>query len=385
MNNPSLELSILMPCLNEELTLGTCINKAQKYLQQNSIKGEVLIADNGSTDNSITLAESLGARVVRISEKGYGNALHGGIQAAHGKYVIMGDSDDSYDFSNLSLYMEELRKGNDIVVGNRFKGGIDQGAMPFLHKYLGNPVLSFIGKLFFKIPLNDFHCGLRGVNRERILSIGLNTTGMEFASEMIVKSALSGLSMKEVPTTLKKDGRNRKPHLNTWRDGWRHLRFLLIYSPRWLFLFPGMLLTFVGLLLAITLTITPIKVFSLRLDIHTLLYASFMVISGVQMIYFYFFSKLYGYLHNLFPGSENPKMVNYLSLESGVILGGVLFLAGIILSIISFQIWRSNDFGDLIPSHMFRIVIPAVTFLLLGIQFIQNSFFLSVIRLQSRK
>ena len=229
------ELTILMPCLNEEETIGLCIRKALSFLEQHQIKGEVLIADNGSTDQSRDIARRLGARVVNVEEKGYGSALLGGIRAAKGQYIIMGDSDDSYDFLNLMPFVSKLREGYDLVMGNRFKGGIEKGAMPFLHRYLGNPVLTFIGRLFFRIGISDFHCGLRGFRRESILAIGLNTPGMEFASEMVVKSALSGLKIAEVPTTLSPDGRSRPPHLNTWRDGWRHLRFLLIYSPRWMF------------------------------------------------------------------------------------------------------------------------------------------------------
>ncbi|HEX8868831.1 MAG TPA: glycosyltransferase family 2 protein, partial [Lentzea sp.] len=229
------ELTILMPCLNEAETLETCIRKAQGYLERSGVVGEVLIADNGSTDGSQKIATDLGARVVDIPAKGYGNALLGGIRAARGKFVIMGDADDSYDFSNLDDYVTRLRAGADLVMGNRFKGGIEPGAMPPLHKYLGNPVLSAVGVLFFKAPVRDFHCGLRGFQRDVMLKVGLHTSGMEFASEVVVKSCLAGLRIEEVPTTLKKDGRSRPPHLRSWRDGWRHLRFLLIYSPRWLF------------------------------------------------------------------------------------------------------------------------------------------------------
>ncbi|MBP6432916.1 MAG: glycosyltransferase family 2 protein [Ferruginibacter sp.] len=384
MNNTPTELTILMPCLNEEMTLATCINKAKRFIERSKISAEILIADNGSTDNSIPLAQGLGARVVRIEQKGYGSALLGGIKAAHGKFIIMADSDDSYDFENLEPFVERLRSGVDFVIGNRFKGGIDDGAMPFLHRYLGNPVLSFIGRLFFSIPVNDFHCGLRGFNREKMLSVNLRTPGMEFASEMVVKSSLHKLRIEEVPTTLKKDGRNRKPHLNTWRDGWRHLRFLLIYSPRWLFFYPGLFLAVVGLVLSTILIISPIMIGRVKLDIHTLLYASFFTISGIQLIYVYSFSKLYGYVNKLFPEIQKPSILKYISLERGLLIGGLLIVAGITLSLISFFKWQGLGFGELYPSQTFRLVIPAVTTLLLGIQIIQNSFFMSTIQLMSK-
>jgi len=233
------EVSVVMPCLNEALTLRVCIEKATRNLSAQGIAHEIVIADNGSTDGSQQIARDAGARVIDIPIKGYGAAIMGGIHAARGRFVIMGDSDDSYDMANLHPFVEALRKGPQLVMGNRFAGGIEKGAMPFLHKYLGNPVLSFLGRLMFKSPLRDFHCGLRGFERQAILDLNLRTTGMEFASEMIVKSTLNGLRITEIPTTLSPDGRDRRPHLRTWRDGWRHLRFLLLYSPRWLFLIPG--------------------------------------------------------------------------------------------------------------------------------------------------
>src|ERR1700756_4264373 len=236
-----------MPCLNEAETVATCVRKAVRFIADSGISGEVVVADNGSTDGSQRLATDAGARVVPISDKGYGNALMGGIVAARGKYVIMGDADDSYDFTNLMPFVNELRKGADLVMGNRFRGGIAPGAMPPLHKYLGNPVLSFVGRLFFPSAIGDFHCGLRGFRRDSAIALGLQATGMEFASEMVVKATLARQKVTEVPTPLAKDGRSRKPHLNTWRDGWRHLRFLLLFSPGWLFLVPGLVLLIVGL------------------------------------------------------------------------------------------------------------------------------------------
>ena len=276
-----------MPCLNEAETLGICIKKAKGFLKKNNIDGEILISDNGSTDDSIKIAESLGARVVNAPTKGYGGALITGCQKALGEYVIMGDADDSYDFENLMPFLDKLREGYDLVMGNRFKGGIEKGAMPWSHKYIGNPVLSFIGRLFFKSKIKDFHCGLRGYNRERMMDLGLRTTGMEYASEMIVMSELAGYRIAEVPTTLKKDGRSRPPHLRSFHDGWRHLKFLLMYSPKWLFLYPGIFLIVVGLIGGIILTIGQFSVGSVVFGIHTLLYCMIAIILGVNIVYFY--------------------------------------------------------------------------------------------------
>ncbi len=380
-----LELTILMPCLNEEVTLGSCINKANTFLKNSGTRGEVLISDNGSTDGSVELARSLGARVVHAPEKGYGNALLYGIKEARGRYIIMGDSDDSYDFLNLQPFMDKLREGHDLVMGNRFAGGIQEGAMPFLHRYLGNPVLSFIGRLFFKIRIRDFHCGLRGFNREKILGIHLNTTGMEFASEMVVKSALNGLSITQVPTTLSKDGRDRKPHLNTWRDGWRHLRFLLIFSPKWLFFFPGLFFLILGLALSILLIIKPIQIARVNLDIHTLLYAGALLFIGLQFIFFYVFSKVYGGNQGFLPQNKTYYfLIRWFSLEKGIVAGSLLILTGVILTILGFREWYSVHFGDLVPRSMLRLLIPAVISLISGIQIIQNSFFISTLSIKTK-
>ena len=374
------ELTILMPCLNEEETIGLCIRKALSFLEQHQIRGEVLIADNGSTDQSRDIARRLGARVVDVEAKGYGSALLGGIRAAKGQYIIMGDSDDSYDFLNLMPFVSKLREGYDLVMGNRFKGGIEKGAMPFLHRYLGNPVLTFIGRLFFRIGISDFHCGLRGFRRDSILAIGLNTPGMEFASEMVVKSALSGLKIAEVPTTLSPDGRSRPPHLNTWRDGWRHLRFLLIYSPRWMFFYPGLLFMVLGSILSVALIINPIYFNTVRLDIHTLLYAAGSVIIGFQLISFYLLSKTYGVQAGLLPKSARLRRFEKIfSLERSIAVGFLLIMAGLGLSVRSYLIWQNADYGDLAPSHTLRIVIPGLISLILGIQVIFTGFFRSLL------
>src|SRR5256714_522661 len=300
------EVSVLMPCLNEAETLGTCINKAKASLKSLGVNGEVIIADNGSTDGSQEIARSLGARVVNVERRGYGNALMRGIATAHGKYVIMGDADDSYDFTNLGPFLEKLRAGYDLVMGNRFMGGIKPGAMPPLHRYLGNPVLTGIGRIFFKSPAGDFHCGLRGFRREAVLGLDLRTTGMEFASEMVVKSTLHKLRISEVPTALQPDGRSRPPHLRSWSDGWRHLRFLLLYSPRWLFLYPGALLMAAGLVAGLILLQGPVVVAGVGFDAQTLLYTAAAVILGFQAVAFAVFTKVFAISEGLLP--EDPKL-----------------------------------------------------------------------------
>ncbi|OQP61069.1 dolichol-P-glucose synthetase [Niastella vici] len=380
-----MEFTILMPCLNEAETLKSCIQKAKNGIAHNNLVAEILVADNGSTDGSIDMALHLGARVIHVDDKGYGNALRAGIEHAKGKYIIMGDSDDSYDFEDISLFVAKLREGNDLVMGNRFKGGIMKGAMPFLHRYLGNPVLSFIGRLFFKIKIGDFHCGLRGFNRNAILDIGLNSTGMEFASEMVVRSSLNNLKISEVPTTLQPDGRSRPPHLRTWRDGWRHLRFLLMYSPKWLFLYPGAILTITGLIITAILFGGPVQIKSVTFDIHTMLYSSIMIIIGFQVLTFYFLSKIYAIKAGL---DNNKKWLGsfdkFFSLERALISGGLVFMAGLFLTIYSIGVWNSKSFGNLDPVQTFRFVIPSSTFLVLGIQMVFNSFFTSILNMQAR-
>jgi len=377
------ELSILMPCLNEAETLATCVIKAQKALDDLNISGEIVIADNGSTDGSPEIATTLGARVVHVAEKGYGSALLGGIKAARGKYIIMGDADDSYDFTNLGPFIDKLRAGYDLVMGNRFRGGIAPGAMPPLHRYLGNPVLTGIGRLFFKSPSGDFHCGLRGFNKAAIERLNLRTTGMEFASETVVKASLHGLRITEVPTTLSVDGRSRPPHLRSWRDGWRHLRFLLVYSPRWLFLYPGLLLMLVGALVAGWLVLGPRVVDGITLDVHTLLYAAMAIVIGYQTVNFAVFTKVFAITEGLLP--EDPrlnKLFRYVTLETGLIAGGLLFFGGLALSLYALNSWGAHSFGPLDPSHTLRLVIPAVALITLGLQTILSSFFLSILGLK---
>jgi glycosyltransferase involved in cell wall biosynthesis len=377
----SLELSIVMPCLNEAETLGVCIKKAQSYLAQHDISGEIIIADNGSTDGSQTIAEKMGARVVDVKAKGYGSALMGGISAARGNYIIMGDADDSYDFTNLTPFIKKLREGYDLVMGNRFKGGIKPGAMPPLHKYLGNPVLTWIGRLLFPSPCGDFHCGLRGFRRDAIQQLNLRTTGMEFASEMVVKATLHKMRITEVPTTLYPDGRSRPPHLRSWRDGWRHLRFLLLYSPRWLFLYPGALLMLLGLIISLWLLPGPKIIF----DVNTLLYAATAILVGFQAVTFAVFTKIFAISEGLLREDLRLNRVfRYINLEVGLIVGSILLLVGIAGSIFAFGLWGENVFGPLDASKTLRIVIPSVTSLALGFQMILSSFFLSVLGLKRR-
>lgn len=382
---PEIELSIIMPCLNEAETLATCIDKAMRSLRENGIAGEVIVADNGSTDGSQEIALRHGARVVPVPRKGYGSALLGGIAAARGKYIIMGDSDDSYDFTDLMPFVKKLREGFDLVMGNRFRGGIKPGAMPPLHRYLGNPVLTGIGRLLFKSPCGDFHCGLRGFNREAIQRLDLRTTGMEFASEMVVKATLHKLKITEVPTTLSPDGRSRPPHLRSWRDGWRHLRFLLMYSPRWLFLYPGLLLMLAGLLVSLWLLPGPRVVGRVTFDVHTLLFAAMAIVVGYQAVVFALFTKVFAISEGLLP--EDPRLNRWCSvitLETGLIAGSVLILGGIIGALIAVNMWGIHSFGPLNVSHSLRLVIPSVTAITLGVQTLFSSFFLSILGLRRR-
>ena len=373
------ELTILMPCLNEEETLEVCIRKAQCFLDNYDVKGEVLIADNGSLDQSVTIAEACGARVVHIEEKGYGAALLGGINSAKGEYVIMGDADDSYDFSNLMPFLNGLRKGNDLVMGNRFAGGIDSGAMPFLHKYVGNPILSFLGRLFFDLKTNDFHCGLRGFKNDRIRDLKLRTTGMEFASELVVRSSIANYSISEVPTRLAKDGRSRPPHLQTWRDGWRHLVFLLLYSPKWLFLYPGLGLMAIGLVAALALLPGTISVGDIDFDIHTLIVACAAVIVGFQSLSFAIIARQFALNANLLPELKNySNFLQKIRLENVLIFSLIILLAGSIGLIWCTSTWAANDFGPIEYTGLIRVLALSMTAIVIGIQTCLNGFLLAI-------
>lgn len=381
----AIEVSVVMPCLNEAETLERCIVKAQRALEEANIAGEIVIADNGSSDGSIEIAQRLGATVVNVRAKGYGNAIMGGIAAARGKFIVMGDADASYDFGDIPLFVNQLRAGYELVMGNRFRGGIHPGAMPLLHRYLGNPVLTEIGRLFFNSRCGDFHCGLRGFTKAAYLRMGLRTTGMEFASEMVVKATLFRVSICEVATPLYPDGRSRKPHLRTWRDGWRHLRFLLLYSPRWLFLYPGFALMFAGLALGAWLLPGPRRVGPAVLDVHTLLYAASAVLLGFQAIAFAVFTKVFAIIEGLHPPeTAMTKLFRYVNLELGLVVGALLSLLGLAISAYAVHTWSVRHFGPLDISQTLRLVIPAALCLILGVQTIFSSFFLSILGLRHR-
>jgi len=381
-----LELSVVMPCLNEAETLGKCIRKAQAAIAEAGIAGEIIVADNGSTDRSIEIAEDLGARVVPIRERGYGSALMGGIAAARGRFIVMGDADDSYDFSHIPRFVEQLRDGAELVMGNRFRGGIKNGAMPALHRYFGNPLLTRIGRLFFRNrSVGDFYCGLRGFRKDAYERLKLRTTGMEFATEMVVKATLLNMCVREVPTTLSPDGRSRPPHLRTWRDGWRTLRFFLLYSPRWLFLYPGIALMLLGTLLGGWLLNQPRMIAGIQFDVHTLLYAAVFILLGFQAIAFAVFTKLFAITEGLLPPDPTlDKVFRYVTLEAGLIVGTLLAIVGLVISVYAVITWREHHFGALDYPRTMRLVIPAALSLTLGMQTIFTSFFVSVLGLRRR-
>ncbi|MBA3660833.1 MAG: glycosyltransferase family 2 protein [Gammaproteobacteria bacterium] len=375
------ELTILMPCLNEAETLARCIHKAQQFLVTARIEGEILIADNGSTDGSQAIANTAGARVITVPLRGYGAALKHGIRAAHGRYIIMGDADDSYNFSALFPFLKKLREGYDLVMGNRFKGGIKQGAMPFLNRYVGNPILSFIGRLFFNSQIGDFHCGLRGFSRARLLQLNLQGNGMEFASEMVIKAELNRFKITEVPTELFPDGRSRPPHLRRFRDGWRHLRLLLLFSPRWLFFYPGLVLMWVGIVAMVVLQTGPLTIGRVSLDIHTMLFSSLFTIIGLQAVCFAVCAK-YFLIHQVYTESRYQRLVKIFSLERGLLVGLSCMTIGIAGSGYVFWFWLNHSFGPLAPQQVMRLLIPSFTFLIAGLQLIFASFFLSLLSLR---
>jgi len=378
------ELTILMPCLNEAATVGNCIAKARGFLERAGIAGEVLVADNGSDDGSTALAQQAGARVVEVAERGYGAALAAGIAAARGRYVIMGDADDSYDFGRLELFVEKLRQGYPLVMGNRFRGGILPGAMPPSHRYLGNPLLSFVGRLFFGARVGDFHCGLRGFDREAVRSLDLRTPGMEFASELVVKAALAGWRIAEVATTLHPDGRGRPAHLRRWRDGWRHLRFLLLFSPRWLFLYPGLVLLALGIGLMSALYFTPLHILGAGLDIHSMLYAAAAALLGLQLCLFALFARVSAQNAGLLPRQPGlDRLLKVLTLERGLLAGLFMALGGLAWSAAAFWQWRETGFGPLDPRVVMRDTIPATALLVGGMELMLASFLLSVLRLKT--
>ena len=387
MSDP-LQLTLLMPCLNEAETLARCIEKARLGLQRAGVPGEILIADNGSTDGSQAIAEKAGARVVSVKAKGYGSALIGGVRAAAGDWILMGDADDSYDFSDITGFVEKFQAGDELIMGCRLPvggGTIAPGAMPWKNRWIGNPVLSFIGRLFYKCPAHDFHAGMRGFTKAAFEKMDLQTTGMEFASEMVIKSTLKGLRISEVPITLHKDGRSRPPHLKPWRDGWRHLRFMLLFSPRWLFLVPGLALSALGFVSAIALSLHDIQLGGVVLNVGTLMVACMTVIVGFQLVAFAFFTKVFAIAEGLLP--DDPALARVFrrfTLEKGLVLGLLVLLGGLVLLARSVWIWQQAHYG-MLPSmeDNLRRLIPATTLVVLGIQTIFSSFFMSALGLKT--
>jgi len=380
------ELSIVMPCLNEAETIETCIRKAGRFLEEHGVRGEIVIGDNGSTDGSRELAARNGARVVAVPLRGYGAAVFHAALAARGRFIIMGDADDSYDFTAIGPLLDKLREGYDLVMGNRFVGGIRPRAMPWKNRYIGNPLLTAIGRLFFRSPARDFHCGLRGFSAEAFRRMDLRTTGMEFASEMVIRSTLLGMRIAEVPATLDPDGRTKSPHLRPWRDGWRHLRFMLLFSPRWLFLIPGLLLMLFGTVGVAVLFKGDISVLGVHLGVHTMLYAAITVLAGYQAVIFSVFTKIFAISEGLLP--EDPalnRMFRYVNLESGLVVGLALLAIGIAGSVAAFANWEGRSFGNLDPTRTLRLVIPSAFTFMLGCQTILSSFFLSVLGLRIRR
>jgi glycosyltransferase involved in cell wall biosynthesis len=378
-----LELTILMPCLNEARTLPSCVHKAQQFLQRYHVDGEVIVADNGSTDGSVELARDLGARVVNVPVRGYGSALAAGIEAARGRFVIMGDSDDSYDFSALMPFVEKLREGYDLVMGNRFRGGIARGAMPPSHRYFGNPLLSAIGRRFFNTKVSgDFYCGLRGFRREAIQRLDLQSPGMEFALEMLIKAGMNGLRITEVPTTLSPDGRDRPPHLRSYRDGWRSLRLYLLMSPRWFFAIPGATLLAVGVIVSAALFAGPITIGSVTFDYHTLLYAAAAMVIGYQSLLLAIFAKLIAVETGLHPPVTKLWLFEHRSMfERMLIAGSAMAAAGVALGIVATRNWSLTGFGNLGASDSIRPVIWSITLLIAGGQTALGGCFLGMINL----
>ncbi len=373
-------VSVVLPCLNEAETLASCIHAARSALSSSGLHGEIIVADNGSIDGSVGIARRCHARVVEVAERGYGTALAGGIAAARGEYVVMGDADQSYDFAAIPLLIDRLAEGFDLVMGNRFLGGIEPHAMPWSHRVIGNPLLSWLGRLFFHSEVGDFHCGLRAFRRDAILELGLSASGMEFASEMVVKASLHGLRVTELPITLRRDGRSRSPHLRTWRDGWRHLRFMLLFSPRWLFLVPGGLLFAVGAIGSVALIRGPVKIGPFGFDVDTLLVCGFACIVGYQVCVFAVFTKVFVIREGLhLPQPALTRLQRYVRLETGLLAGGLMTLTGAALLLVALSGWATKGFGALDPRATLRVAIPACVLLALGVQTIFASFFLSIL------
>ncbi|GAO43613.1 glycosyltransferase family 2 protein [Flavihumibacter petaseus] len=375
-------ISVVIPCLNEAATIGNCIRRARQALAQSEFDfSEIIVADNGSIDDSVNICRAENVKVVEASQKGYGSALHAGIMAASTPWIVFADGDESYDFGQLSLFIPPLEQGYDLVVGNRFGGTIAKGAMPFLHRYLGTPVISYIGRKSFHVTLTDFNSGMRAITRKAYLQLDMQAAGMEYASEMIAKAALNRLKITEVPIDLHKDQRNRKPHLRTWQDGWKHLKLILVFSPKWLLLFPAVFFLFTGCLLGGILVFSYIKIFNLVLDIHTLYFASIFLTLGFQLLQFYLLARLYGKRIGLYPDNKLTVFIRRrFTFEKSLLVGSVVFLAGIFLSAYAVFQWQENSFGALNPVSVFRIIIPGGFGITLGMQIIVFGFLLYIIK-----
>jgi len=369
-----------MPCLNEEKTIAACIEQALKFRSTVNFPVEILIADNGSDDKSVKIAEKLGAKVIHVKEKGYGNALRAGIEKAAYNYILMGDADESYDFYHIQQFIDQLDKGYDLIMGNRFSGGIDPGAMSFSHRYIGNPILSWLGRVFYKTDIRDFHCGERAFRKDSILGLGLCTAGMEFASEMVVKAVLFGLKIIEVPCKLHKDGRNRPPHLRSIPDGLRHLRFLLIYSPVWLFFIPGLIMFILGLAFMIGIYIRPIQIGGFRFEVTTMFYAAMVTLLGIQIMQFFIYTNIYGKRIGQFPHtSKAVQNIEKVMLSKGIPVGIIVGLTGIIGIIFTLYQWKQVGFGILPDTRVCQTAIVFGSIFIMGIEFLFSSFFVNVL------
>jgi len=378
-------VSVVMPCLNEAQTVQHCIRGAQRFFEQRGLSGEVIVADNGSTDGSPELAARAGARVVDVAERGYGSALRGGIESARGAFIVIGDADSSYDFSDLGPFVDQLEAGGDLVMGNRFQGGIRPGAMPWIHRWLGNPILTGIGRLLFGAKVGDFHCGLRAFRKSAYDRLGLRATGMEFASEMVIQSTLQGLKISEVPTVLSPDGRGRRSHLRTWRDGWRHLCFMLLLSPQWLFVIPSMLLLALGGGAFAMLVRGSVPAGGATFDIHTLLLAGSLFLIGYQLLFFGLFLREFAVRQGYRTApTQRPAILRYARLEVGLAVGALLGLAGLTLITATAWHWQDTGFGGLDPTVTMRQVVPGAFLLMLGAQTIFSSFVLSMLGIRGR-
>lgn len=386
MDTDNVKLTILMPCLDEVETIGRCIMKANNWISGSGMQAEVLIADNGSTDGSQAIAKSLGARVIPVQQRGYGSALFHGSMAAKGEWIIMGDSDDSYDFSRLDAFIGKLNEGFDLVMGNRFLGGIAPGAMPWKNRYIGNPILTWVGRVLFKCPARDFHCGLRGFRKDAFSRMDLRTTGMEFASEMVIKANLFGMRIAEVPTTLSKDGRSRAPHLLPWRDGWRHLRFMLLFSPRWLFFIPGSIVFLASMVSYIALLCGPVQFGSTIFDVHTLFFAEAGIVLGFLATTLGVVIRMFGMREGLLKEhSLLDKVRRSPTLEIGGAAGIVMVFGGLFYGFDALMAWNEVGFGPLSPGALLRVISLSTMLVMLGGVTLMGSLIMGFLSLPTRE